>query len=242
MTTDVSVPDFASVKSLLKQLAERQETFGRCAELQAAYLELLNLLAHLGFHQEVGELGMSPTIADEDVTSSALLQAQVGLKLVNDAVARGDLHELRTCFLKTLSKDMNTASRMLEAIPKAWDQFGSSNGRSGLASLYLEACDVSATPEIRAQALLNLRSLMDGLLTHHGDVAGLPSADSLDRLWTQLQNGDINPALSGAIIEASGTIMAALVSQKSSNLVNVEQRLRSWGDLLTECLDVDNVG
>ncbi|KAK4043957.1 putative death-receptor fusion protein-domain-containing protein [Parachaetomium inaequale] len=229
----------ASVEALLEQLAKRQGAFKHCAELQAAHLEILNLLASLGCHKQVAKVVLPQAIVARNSSSSALLNLHTSLKAVYDAAASGDVDGLRTHFLAMLSSDINTASRMLETIPEVWKQVGNAAARSELCSLYLEACTVSSAPEVRTQALTNLGSLMDGILSR-GEVTELPSVGQLDRLWVQLQNGDINPALSCAIIETSGTIMAALVSRGGDNLSSMEQRLRSWGDMLSECLDVDN--
>lgn len=170
-----------------------------------------------------------------------MLNLHAGLRLVYDAAASdGGLLSLLTAFQRTLSSDVNTACRMLEVIPGAWEQAGRTNP-SGLCELYFRLCDIPSAPEVRAQILKNLGPVLDGLL-RDGDIANLPAAERLDKLWNNLQNGDINPTLSCAIIETSGTIMAALVSPGSEAIPNLEQRLRSWGDMLFDCLDVDNVG
>jgi hypothetical protein len=225
---------------LLEQLAQKEESFQQCAELQAAYVEILNVLASLGFRKQVAKLSLPETLAEKGVGSSALLDLHVSLKLVHDTAEHGDTESLRMHFLKTLNRDVNTATRMLEVIPEAWKQVDSASARSGLCNLYQEACTVASAPEVRTQALTNLGLLMDSILSR-GDVAELPSAEQLDRLWSQLQRGDINPALSCAVVEASGTIMAVLVTHTSGIVSDMEQKLRSWGDMLADCLDVDNV-
>ncbi|KAH6849766.1 putative death-receptor fusion protein-domain-containing protein [Chaetomium sp. MPI-CAGE-AT-0009] len=229
----------ASVEILLEQLAQRQETFKRCEELQAAYLEILNVLADLGLHEQVAKVAPPQFTTAQAGSSSALLKLHRALKVVYDAAAAGDVDSLRAYFLKMLSSDINTASRMLEAIPDAWSQAGDLAVRSSLRDLYMEACTASSAPEVRTQALANLGPLLDGIL-NRGEVSELPSTEQLDGLWLQLQKGDINPALSCAIIEISGTVMAALVSHGAEKVLNMEQRLASWGDMLSECLDVDN--
>ncbi|KAL2024422.1 hypothetical protein VTK56DRAFT_8233 [Thermocarpiscus australiensis] len=230
--------DRTSVQLLVEQLAHRQESFKHCAELQAAYLEILNLLASLGCYDQITKAVVPATATNQRGSPSALLDIQTSLRLVYDSVARGDLDALRACLLETLSRDINTASRMLETIPMAWDQVASASARARLCGIYVEICEVSSAPELRGQALMNLGSLMDRILSD-GDVGELPSTAHLDRLWVQLQHGDINPTLSCAIIETSGTIMAALVSRDSKDS-SAEQRLRSWGDMISDCLDVDN--
>ena len=232
--------DLASVEALLGQLAQRQEPFKHCPELQAASLEILNLLASLGFHKQVASVVPSEDGQEQSSTPSALLTLHTGLKLVYDVAASNDgMPSLLPHFQKMLSSDTNTACRMLEVVPGAWELAGRTDP-SGLCELYLGLCDIPSAPEVRAQALRNLGPVMDHLLCR-GEIEKLPGVERLDKLWESLQDGDINPTLSCAIIETSGTIMAALVSRDTTNIPNMEQRLRSWGDMLYDCLDVDNV-
>jgi hypothetical protein len=222
-------------------LAQKDELFSRCPELQAASLEILNLLTSLGCHSQVAKVTPSESVLEHRSTSSALLDLHAGIKLVyNVAVSNSDMLSLLTPFRTKLSSDVNTACRMLEVMPEAWEQAGRTNP-SGLCELYLRLCDVPSAPEVRAQVLKNLGPVLDGML-RDGDTANLPAAERLDKLWDNLQNGDISPTLSCAIIETSGTIMAALVSHGSDAVANIEHRLRSWGDMLFDCLDIDNVG
>ena len=230
-----------SIGTLVGLLIQRQEFFKRCPELQAASLEILNLLSHLGCHGQVTEVAPTEEDSERRSTSSALLDLHAGLRLVYDAAASDNsMPSLLVAFQETFSSDINTACRMLEVIPGAWEQAGSTNP-SGLCELYLRLCDIPSAPEVQAQILKNLGPVLDGML-RGGDIANLPTAERLDKLWGNLQNNDINPTLSCAIIETSGSIMAALVSRGSDAVPNVEQRLRSWGDMLFDCLDVDNVG
>lgn len=239
--TNLVPSDLASIEALLKKLVQRRELFGRCAELQAACLEILNLLSSLGCHEQVAKVTLSQDVTEQRGSSSALLDLHASLKVVYDTTASGDMNELIVGFLRMLHTDINTASRMLEMIPETWKSVENTTVRSALCDgLYLKACAVSSAPEIRTQALANLGSLMDDMLSR-GDLEELPTSATLDRLWGQLQKGDINPALSCAIIETSGTIMAVFVSRDSDSIPDMEQRLRSWGDMLSECLDVDNV-
>ncbi|SPQ22502.1 a67df824-cbe3-47f5-a1c1-ad67fc52839f [Thermothielavioides terrestris] len=161
------------------------------------------------------------------------------LKVVYDAMAIGDIDGLRTHLLKSIQNDANTATRMLEKIPEARKQAKVPSAESELCDLYLESCAVSLAPEVRAQALLNLGSLIDEILSRD-DITRLPSDERLDQLWREIRKGDMNPTLSHAIIETSGSIMAVFVSRDSDKLDNMEWRVRSWGDMLSDCLDVDN--
>jgi hypothetical protein len=179
-------------------------------------------------------------VSKQPSSSSALLNLHTSLRVVYDTATRCDVDGLRTCFHDVLGRDLNTACRILEKIPEAWSAADRPTATPGLCRLYLEACAISSAPEVQAQSLLNLGSLMDGML-RRGDLTELPRVEQLDELWNQLQKGYINPTLSCAITETSGTIMAVLVSRDSDRVSNMEQRLRSWGDMLSECLEVDQV-
>lgn len=225
---------------LLQHLSDNQDAFTHCPELQAVHLEILNLLSSFGYHSHVARANQLLRYARGHGSSSALLNLHRSLMVVHDTVSSGDVEGLRMNFLATLNSDVNTASRILEAIPQVWKSVDNVTTNRALCGLYLEACTVSSAPEIRTQALTNLALLMDGAL-NRGELAALPSIEELDRLWVQLQGGDISPGLSCAAIQTSGAIMAALVALGLGNTADKERRLRSWGDMLSEGLDVDNV-
>ncbi|KAK3996097.1 thyroid adenoma-associated protein [Cladorrhinum sp. PSN332] len=231
--------DSASVDMFLDTLADYSERFEQCPEVQAAYLEVLNLLTSLKYLQGT-QLTITPeAVARYGNSVSALLKMEVALKVVHETAASGDVGKLRTHLLEALSRDINTANRILETIPGAWGKTLDSSARSGLCNLYMEVCNTSTAPEARAQSLLNFGALLNTVLLHHG-AAELPTPAQLDKLWTQLYKGDINPILSYSIIETSGTIMAVYASCYKNDLPDLRQRLRSWGDMIFDCLDVDN--
>ncbi len=174
------------------------------------------------------------------VIPSALLDLQVGLKLVYDLAASGDnTTDMFKYLQKMLRTDVNTACRVLEAIPTAWKQVGRIDP-SVLCELYLDLSALPSPPEVRSQVLRNLGPAMEELL-RQGETAKLPAAERLDELWKTLQQGEINPTLSCAILETSGTIMASLLTHGAGKVPNMDQRLRGWGDMLFDCLNVDNV-
>ncbi|KAL2135275.1 hypothetical protein VTI74DRAFT_9155 [Chaetomium olivicolor] len=229
--------DSTSVDVLLNQLTERQQLFIKCPELQAAYLEIFNLLTSLGCHDQVVKTVSVQAETVQISSFSALLDLHTSLKLVYDSAASGDVDYLRRHLLN--HSDINTTSRMLETVPEAWKQAESAKAQSGLCRLFLDICTVSSAPEIRARALKNLGAWMDGMLKR-GALAGLPDLGQLDSLWRQLEQGEINPMLSCAIIETSGSIMAALACHSPDKIPNLDHRIRRWGDMLINCLDVDN--
>ncbi|KAL1839076.1 hypothetical protein VTJ49DRAFT_1877 [Mycothermus thermophilus] len=234
------VSESESIGNLLTQLAQRQDAFEHCAELKAAHLEILNLLARLGCNDQVTKAVVPPqAVTKHRGASSALLDLQTSLRVVYNAASSADVGQLREELMRLLETDVNTAIRMLEVTPEAWRHVDNSSATSELCALYLDICISSPAPGVRKQALLNLGSLLGDLL-RHGDVSELPSAAQLDGLWRRLQHGEISPSLSCTIVETSGTIMAALLSQPSQDIPDMAPRLQRWGDMLSECLDVDN--
>lgn len=111
---------------------------------------------------------------------------------------------------------------------------------SELCTLYLEACQHTKNPEAQASALTNLAELMETSLADN-QADALPKPETLDTFQHSLQ-GAINPALSNAILLASGPIMAlhALRHHGQPAFFLFEQRLRSWGAALADALSTDN--
>ncbi|KAL2271601.1 hypothetical protein VTJ83DRAFT_972 [Remersonia thermophila] len=234
------VSESESIGNLVAQLAQKQHAFERCAELKAAHLEILNLLARLGCDDQVAKAAVPPEPATKHHgASSALLDLQTSLRVVYNAASSANVGQLRAELMQLLDTNVNTAIRMLEVAPEAWRHVVNSSATSEMCALYLDVCASSPAPGVRKQALLNLGSLLGDLL-RHGDASGLPSTAQLDGLWRRLQQGEISPSLSCAIVETSGTIMAALLSQPSPDVPDMAPRLQRWGTMLSECLDVDN--
>ncbi len=169
--------------------------------------------------------------------SSALLNIQTAESQVRKFAVSGDIQGLGSCLVQMLNKDVNTACRMLEIIPRVWG----AQHRAKLCVLYSDVCIRTSACEVRAQALSNLASLMEDVLKRR-EYADLPSADNLHQLWASLETGEINPALSCAIINISGSFMVALTCPNMGDIPNLDQRIRGWGAMISDSLDVDNVG
>lgn len=229
--------DTDSLKSLLARLSQKIQDFSHCADIQAAYLEILNLLSHHGW-RESSTLGYENMVENRGPKSSALLDMEITIKLAADSSAAGDITTLRDHLSATLGQDINTACRTLEATPSIWSSVPSKKNRSDLCNLYADICVEASAPEVRSQALSNLANLMGGTLRGGKEFKGLPGGDTLERVWKSLQEGEINPTLSYSIIQASGTFMAALSVQGAAGL---ERRLQSWGVMVADALDIDNV-
>lgn len=232
----------AWAESLVEILATKSEVFGRCPEVEAGYLEILNLLIKLQC-LTTDKLASTLQISTRSGSpASALLEMEIALGLVHETASSGDVAGLRNYLVEMLARDVNVASRMLEAIPAAFSQAQDDNSRvrSEICQLCVEVCSTSPAPEVRAVSLANLGALMSAMLSN-GHTSELPSLSQLDTLWSDLAKWSINPELSWAITETSGTIMAILASCHRDNLPDLDQRLRNWGALISDSLHVDNV-
>lgn len=257
----------SEVEALLGDNVLSLPAFKSCPIAQAAYLEIFNLLPKFG----PGELlrldeVLGPGYREQDAATlpaEALLRTEDGIKLVQDAAdtrlseGTGDFENMRAYLLENLTRDTNTACRMLEVMPTACDKVQSQSMAAlnladeitpQLCGFYTEVCHLPAAPEIHAQALLNLASLVDKclLVTHRRLDEMLPNNEELDRLWVSLQRkGEIiNPTLACAIIKASGSLMAAAVRLSEGDehkTQSLERRLRNWGVMIADSLDVENV-
>lgn len=239
-----------------------------CPINKAAYLEIFNLLHKFEGNREVFPIEQILASVGEERNggshaAEALLRTEEGIKLVQDTTGTralmgfSEFGKMREHLLDILSTDTNTACRMLEVMTTAWDGVPGmrmdtlnrpDNITPELCRLYAEVCHRPAAPEVRAQALLNLASLVDKSLrvTHHRLDEILPSAEELDRLWTSLQRkGEvINPTLACAILKASGSLMAAALRWAEGDgerICAMERRLRNWGVMIADSLDFENV-
>jgi len=239
--------DSAPLQSLLQEAAEKVALCASCPEIQASFLEILNLLAAAepSGQRDRPNRPFATLLADSFAAAdpgrySALFHMQSALGRVCCQSIVGDENGLRSTLLDAMEKDVNTAHRILEALPGIWKSGQGSGNMSGLSTLYADICIRASAPETRAQSLLNLASLMDDSLRRN-EAEGLLTMETLTRVWASLQEGDINPTLSCAIIRASGAIMAAFVSHNGSDAAGYGEKLRAWGTLIANSLDINNV-
>ncbi|KAK1750774.1 thyroid adenoma-associated protein [Echria macrotheca] len=246
--TDLESEALGMLLSRARDAAIRQ----RCPEVQAAYLEIVNLLAGIQSPSSITNITEPPSsqqpsgVLDistpKEIRYSALLDMQNGLRTIYDISITGDTESLRSHLFNVLNSDVNTAHRMLESLPTVWRsrQGSSSDKRLEFCEIYGQVCiQASSAPEIRAQALLNLGSLMDESLRQN-ELSLLPDTQFLEHVWNSLQDGIINPELSCAAIKASGTFMAAFLARDAGDTTARDKRLRGWGAMVADSLDIDN--
>lgn len=249
----------SKLKVLLRRLADESDNFKTCPVVKASYLEIFNILASMDpvVNQSALELiaitpgSDSATVMEKSkqYPSSALLDSEAVIASVYHAAAVADTKVLRALFLHTLSKDINTTHRMLEMVPTAWKSLSTPETIEGLTNLYAEVCTTTAaTPDIKAAAITNLGDLIDTLLQQgrQAELLSLPFMATVEQTWKGLQQGEINPNLSCAIIRASGSLMAALALRNTATTGSdkvdnqMSRRLRAWGVMIADALDIDN--
>lgn len=165
---------------------------------------------------------------------------QLGMKALYECARNTDVGKLQLLLNRTLEIDADTACIMLKAIPETWQGRETLEIHSQLCELYVDLHQHTDHPEPREIALLNLKCLMDSLL-RDGKPERLPSEQRLQQLWAQTQLGEMNPSLSQATLEISGTLMATAVIRDSANPHTLQCQIQRWGDMLANALDIDNV-
>ncbi len=95
-----------------------------CSEVQAAYLETLNLIASLtrGNDTAAEVVGKSYEIHihGERIPPSALLRAQLAIRTAHKAALTGDRALVDGTLAELLEGDVDTAAILLEAIPETF--------------------------------------------------------------------------------------------------------------------------
>ncbi|CAK7204368.1 hypothetical protein SEUCBS139899_007124 [Sporothrix eucalyptigena] len=215
-----SIPEsLLPLLSLLDALAESNDGFMSCPEVRAAYLEARVTIAQLAlkFNVDLGEAitKIVSTKARNSPVPSALLKVQTTLQANYTALAQNDRKCLESLVSSVAVSDPDTATRLLEEIQSCWFApcHQTLDAASWLCSVYTSVClEITAAPEVRAVALLNLAEVMDYIfLSKDSSVKPLPEAEALARVWSATSQGAINPTLSWAILRSSGPIMAASV-------------------------------
>lgn len=175
-------------------------------------------------------LALQPSsVKTSSAPSLALYKAQ---KVVNDILlaskAEDPMASLREVLVGS-QLGVNTLVTALETVPKIWNP--SSCHESTLLSLLTLYIDVTlGTTFVDAQtvAVENLAEVLDVLLKGNG-AAKLPASKLID-LWTCLPLQPMNPALSNAVIRASGGIVAALYATANMQ----PSGLSNWGLMISE--------
>ncbi len=252
--------NLVDLKATMRGLARRSHTLHRCAEVQAAYLDVLNFMPKLdaftanrnGEEVEVddgdGEGGdLSPSLQGPEELKpqykrhppSALLRVQMSIQALRKCAASGNTDALQQMLATLAASDVDTAKVVLEMMPDAWEARRSPDVASRLCSLYIDAAGRTGAPELRAVALTNLAHTMTYLLEEGRDQF-LPRSEAAIHVWNTLQRGAMNPALSHAILRVSGPLVAT-IARRQQDPSSLEHTLRAWGAMVTSAGDAENV-
>lgn len=201
--------------------------FAYCPDIIAAYLEVVNTIWQF---QLQNSLPMQPAaVTTSSASSLALFKTQ---KVINDILlasqARDPMASLRDVLLGD-QLGVNTLVTALETIPKIWSTTDSHESKLlSLLTLYIDVVLGTTFVDAQTVAVENLAEVLDALLKgKHADK--LPTSKLID-LWTCLPMQPMNPALSNAVIRASGGIVAALYVTG-----NVQPSgLSNWGLMIFE--------
>lgn len=201
--------------------------FPYCPEIAAAYFEVVN---HIWAFEKANSRPLSPfKVTMPASTGSALLRKQKAIHDVYVASSEdGAVDRLRVLLLDQ-KVGIDSLVTALETLPKLWTM-GSASEQTlvQLCGFYMDICLKTGLVEAQIVALQNLGEIMDQLL-RQGKVDALPTS-SLVGLWTALPSRPMNPALSNAVISASGCIVAAL--RKSPEAPSVD--LQNWGRMMAD--------
>lgn len=216
------------------QHAGIESRYASCPDILAAYLEVVNMI--WAFQRTQGSQLTAFNTTIDTRTVSALLKVQKTISSVFLATqAQDPVGELRKLFLRDgLGSDVLAAA--LEYLPTLWNASSTTDDvLLGLCDLYIDVCVRTAHPEAHVVALQNLAKILDQLLGSGACVQLAPS--SLTALWTSLPLRPVNPALSTAVVEVSGGMIAVL---KQLNCISA-LGLKNWGAILAGALRDDSV-
>lgn len=234
------IEDIPELLSALDELLVDCKVLQATPDALAALVEISNLARPHARDALASIPSNSPPPSGSSRTFSALLRVQLGINAVYDSARHTDVTSLRQSLKQELEVDVDTACRMLEAIPETWGRYESPEVASQLCGLYLDVHQHTSHPEPRELALLNLRGLIDKLL-RAGRFDLLPSEQGLRQLWTKAQAGEMNPALAQAALEISGVIMATNVLRGPPGPSALGPQLQAWGNMMADALEVENV-
>ena len=201
--------------------------FPHCPEIAAALFEAVN---HIWAFERANSKPLSPfKVIMPASTGSALLRSQ---KVIHDVYIAssedGAVERLRDLLLnQKVGNDSFIVA--LETLPKLWTTTSTSEQyRIQLCGFYIDVCLKSGLVEAQTVAVQNLSEIMDQLI-RQGEVDTLPTTPLVE-LWTALSSRPMNPALSNAVIGASGAIVAALRKSPEAPSVDVQ----NWGRMMAD--------
>ncbi|KAK8933176.1 hypothetical protein VCV18_001722 [Metarhizium anisopliae] len=201
--------------------------FPDCPDIIATYLEVINMI---WFFETTNKHPLSPfSITMPRKRGSALLKIQ---RAIHDVYVLSTLDEPVSqlqSLLQSQQVGLDGLVAALEIIPKVWDpSLCSQDTLASLSNLYVNVCLQTDYSKAQVLAVENLADTIDKLLQRKA-IDKIPR-DALVKLWLDLPARPMNPALSNAVIRASGSVIAALIRPEQSTPVNIH----SWGQIMAE--------
>lgn len=225
--TNISIADLEDLCIYLKTL-QIDSMFPGCPDITATYIDIVDAI---WISQLANKLSLSPfSVNMPSNQGSALLKIQKAIYDVYSSSTDGNaLEHLRTLLLGD-NVGLDGLVAALETIPKVWNvESASQDTLVSLCELYIELCMTTGYSEAQVIATENLADVTDQLLRLN--CHDKTPAASLVALWTCLKSRPINPALSHAIIRASGSFIAALsTSSNTSTPISIQ----GWGYMMAD--------
>ncbi|KAK8114995.1 hypothetical protein PG999_007064 [Apiospora kogelbergensis] len=240
---------------VLEEVRHANSSLHACAEARAVYFEIVTIINSLDHQAQLGETNSIRLIrsvilprpgdgSSRAGISSALLESKEAQCVadfdIRQVATGGQIpHELRLDGL--VDADVNVACDTLEMI-LAYEAppMGNVEVSARIVALCISACMGSAKSELRALALGVITKHLDVLLSSRRDDL-IPRNEELSLLWANLQANPMNPGLADAIVESSGSLLAAVVANSGTALGgDTQQWIRSWGEMMSRAGLADN--
>lgn len=205
-----------------------------CPDITATYLEVLNAIWLS--ESTSNNPSFSIDISMPRNAGSALLKIQKAIYDVHRLSTHDDAVSKLKSLLQSREIGLDGLVAALETLPKVWRPSSCSQETlAALCSLYVDVCQETNYSEAQVLSVENLADVLDKLLEQKS--FDLIPKDALVSLWMSLPSRPMNPALSNAVIRASGPITAALSDPKQPTSVNIH----AWGLIMADAALDDKV-
>ncbi|KAK2595751.1 hypothetical protein QQS21_006577 [Conoideocrella luteorostrata] len=197
--------------------------FPNSPDIVATFLDVINVTWTVQLTNNIPLSSYSVSIPSN--VGSALLKIQ---KAIHDVYSISGVEDpipkLRSLLLQNQDIGLDGLAAALGTTPKVWNLRSCSKDMlSSLCNLYIDICLETSYSEAQVLSIENLTSVMDELIAQRS-VEKIPK-DALVALWTEIPARTMNPALSNAVIRASGCIAAALSSPHGTSRIDIH----AWG-------------
>lgn len=220
----------ANLAHLARFLAQSSIDF-KCPyspDIVAAHLEVVNVIRAF---EKAHARPLSPfRVAMPPGSGSALLGKQKAIHDVYAASVEDRPVERLRALLVGRSVSGDGLVTALATLPRLWDAMSTSEQTlSDLCALYTDVCLGTGLADAQLVAMQNLAQILDQLLQR--DRFDERLSGSLAELWATLASRPMSPALSNAVIRASGCIVAALGTCRGTGWA---VDLANWGRMMSE--------